>query len=160
MKSKALYIWLLLMAFLIGFVLMKAKSALDTVIDKMASAIQDWEDGKRDGILTAGTIAGNNNNPGNIRFFGDLDSIPWTGAIGVDQFNHVVFATYQDGWNALTKQLRLAFTNQSSVYNSSMNLFDFFSHYAEANWENYARFVASKLNVDPNMSLEQIAKAA
>jgi hypothetical protein len=127
-----------------------------SLIEAMATAIQDWEDGVRDGQLTRGTIAGDNNNPGNLRWFGNLNSIPFAGSLGVDQFNHIVFETPEAGWNGLIKQLRLAFTGQSSNYNPGMNLYQFFAKYAEANTGNYANFVASAIGVDPNSTLSEI----
>ena len=127
-----------------------------SLLESMALAIQDWEDGVKDMQLTAGTVAGENNNPGNLRWSGNLDKIPFTGALGVDSRAHIVFETREAGWNALLKQLRISFTGQSSNFNPAMTLYQFFAKYAEANTENYANQVARDIGMDPRMTLTEI----
>lgn len=130
------------------------KTVSQSVIEIMAGAIRDWESG---GNLSARNYR--NNNPGNLRWFGDLDSIPWDGAMGVDSENHVVFDSYDNGWNALLHQLELAFSGRSQIYSPDMNLYQFFAKYAESGTENYARSVASALGVSPETALRDITVA-
>ncbi len=118
---------------------------------KMAEAIQQFEG------WYPGSRAFRNNNPGNLRWFND--NYPWSGVTGRDESNHVIFKSYEAGFNALLKQLRLAFNNQSAVYRSGMSLFEFFSQYAEANQISYANYVANALGVTPSTTLEQIKNA-
>jgi len=128
------------------------------LVERMAYAIMDWEDGVKDAQLTRGTIAGENNNPGNMKYFGDLDRMPWNGFMGIDQYNHAVFNTPQDGWNALIHQLNISFNGKSHNFNPQMNLFDFFGKWAEDNSGSYAKSVASNLGVSPYQTLEAINK--
>jgi hypothetical protein len=123
----------------------------DELLEAMALSIADFESG---GDLNARSYR--NNNPGNLRWSGNLDKLPWAGALGVDDTNHVVFTDYKSGWNALLKQLYLAFTGKSAVYNPGMTLFQFFAKYAEANTQSYARTVAAALGVQPGATLNQI----
>lgn len=124
-------------------------------INKMATAIMDWEDGKADGILTPGHPSYRNNNPGNIRSFSGIPTY-LVGAVGLDSQNHVIFDTPAHGMDALIRQLRLAFTGQSRVYSLDMSLYQFFDQYAEENSDNYARAVASKMGVSPETTLKEI----
>lgn len=150
MKSNAVLIG----AAVIGALIIMSKTVSSSVLEIMASAIRDWESG---GDPNARNYR--NNNPGNLRWT-NPDTIPWAGAIGLDPDSHVVFDTYDSGWAALIHQLTIAFTGQSHVYNPSMTLYDFFSKYAEANPDNYARFVADRLGVDPATQLQNITVGA
>lgn len=136
---------------LIGVVFIVAKSkdflntAYESVIDRMAAAIQDFEG------WYPGSRSFRNNNPGNLRWFSD--SFPWTGATGVDESNHVIFDSYESGLSALKYQLRLAFSGSSSIYSPFDTLYQFFTKYAEGNQDAYARFVAARLGVSPDSTL-------
>jgi hypothetical protein len=150
---------LLIIIFVVWYILKNnvgnsVMEVIDTVIvpdyiAMMAAAIQiqeGWYEGSR---------SYRNNNPGNLRWFSA--SIPWAGATGVDDSNHVIFDSYQSGYNALIHQLSIAFNNTSSVYNSSMTLLQFFQKYAEGNQSSYASNVASALGVLPSTTLDEIA---
>ena len=130
-----------------GFVMSK----MDSVIEVMAKAIQAFEGGK------PGDRNMRNNNPGNIRWEPPLPQ--WLidrGAIGKDSGNHVIFATFDQGYAELKRQLRLAFTGQSDNFYPSMSLYEYFAKYAEANQKPYAERVASALGVDPSTTLEEL----
>lgn len=117
------------------------------IIDAMADAITQWESGGDTSALSY-----RNNNPGNLKPVG----FTYAGQTGVDSYGHAIFETFADGRAALEKQLRLAFNNKSSVYNSAMSLYEFFSSYAEANSGNYAEFVAAQLGVTADTTLDTI----
>lgn len=129
------------------------KKIAENIIYKMALAIQDFEGGNSyDRNMR-------NNNPGNLRWFNE--ELPnWMldrGAIGLDEENHVIFDTYENGLSALEYQIEIAMSGKSSVYNPSMTIYAFFSRYAEANQISYAEFVANKLGVSPDTTLLQLS---
>lgn len=148
--DKRLLLFLLILGALI---IMKLTQLKRSVVETMALAIQDWEDGVRDFTITPGSRSFNNNNPGNLRWFGNLDSIPWAGAMGVDGQNHVVFDSYEHGWAALVDMLELDLSGGSQVYGLDWSLYQYFAKYAEANTQNYAEFVAGRLGVSPLTTL-------
>ncbi len=126
------------------------KFGLESIIETMASAIKEFEG------WYAGSRSYRNNNPGNIRWKGTIPlngSGVLRGAVGKDSTNHIIYDSYQSGWDALKFQIRIAFTNQSNVYNSNMSFYDFFDEYAEENSSNYAKEVASALGVSPETKL-------
>jgi hypothetical protein len=125
----------------IGALAMTTKTLLDTVVERMAEAIKQFEG------WAPGSRSFRNNNPGNIKYAGQK------GTVGQDEQGHAIFDTYESGWNALIRQLRIAFLGTSHVYSPSDTLYSFFEKYAEGNSESYAEFVASALGVDPNTSL-------
>jgi hypothetical protein len=133
---------------------MTGKTLLDSIVDKMAAAIQEFEG------WNPGSRSYRNNNPGNLRWFDSIASIPWAGATGLDDQNHVIFDSYDSGLAALKHQLSLAFMGESHVYSLSDTLYDFFGKYAEGNQAQYAEFVASQLNVDPNSTLGSLIASA
>jgi hypothetical protein len=142
-------IWILLgIGALIIMVKGKAilSGAAGAVIDAMAAAIQNFEG------WYSGSRSYRNNNPGNLRW-SNPDTIPWAGAVGLDDADHVVFDSYESGLAALKHQLSLAFSNQSSVYSTSDTLYSFFQKYAEGNQGSYAESVAAALGVSPNSTL-------
>ena len=116
-------------------------TAFDAVIEKMANAIKSFEG------WYEGSRSWRNNNPGNLKFAGQA------GAVGQDETGHAVFATYEDGWAALIRQLRLAFYGGSRVYGLQDTLYTFFSKYAEGNSKQYAEFVAGRLGVSPGIPI-------
>lgn len=116
-------------------------------LTRMAEAIRDWESG---GNTNARSYR--NNNPGNLKFAGQ------PAAIDSDPEGHAIFSTYLDGWNALIRQLEIAFNGTSRVYNPRMSLYEFFDRYAEANSSNYAEMVAGRLGVSADTTLQEISE--
>lgn len=118
--------------------------AYDSAIQTMAGAIKDFEG------WYPGSRSYRNNNPGNLKYAGQL------GATGADDTGHAIFSSYDAGWNALVRQLQLAFYGGSFVYSLTDTLYSFFSKYAEGNSRQYAQFVAGKLGVSPDTKLQTL----
>ena len=112
-------------------------------IQIIAKAIMDFEG------YSPGSVSYRNNNPGNLKNVGQLN------VVGTDNQGHAIFPTFQDGWNALIKQVTLMF-GQSSLYNPDMSLYQIFNRYAEANGNSYAQFVARRLGVTPETRLREL----
>ncbi len=115
-----------------------------TIYDKIAQAIMEFEG------YFEGSVSFRNNNPGNLKY------LHQTGSIGVDSQGHAIFETFQDGWNALTRQVMLMFTGRSTIYQPSMTLYEVFKKYAEGNSVEYAQFVATRLGVTPETKLQEL----
>ena len=128
-----------------------SRKMIPRYLQEMAMAIMNFEG------YQEGSRSYRNNNPGNLRWFSG-PPYPWEGCIGVDDEQHAIFDTFEHGWNALIKQLKLAFENKSKYYYSSMTFYDFFRVYAEANPIQYAEYVAGYLKVDPYTKLENLSK--
>ena len=129
---------------LIAMLLLGVISMPNTFYDRMAKAIMEFEG------YFEGSISYQNNNPGNLKFRGQA------GSTGADSQGHAIFTTFQDGYRALINQIRLMFGG-SSIYNPTMSLYQVFSKYAEGNSREYAEFVAGRLGVSPQASLQEIA---
>lgn len=91
-----------------------------------------------------GSLSWRCNNPGNLRPAGQK------GMTGVKS-GFAVFATYEDGYQALYNQILLAVTGKSKVYSPDMTLLEFASKFAPTSDGNdpqeYAVFVAKRLKV-------------
>jgi len=87
-----------------------------------------------------------NKNPGNLRYAQQAK------AIGKDEDNFAIFATYQDGFNALKGMILNAAKGNSKIYKPEMNLLQFFAKYAPSFDDNdtvsYAKVVAAAIDVD------------
>lgn len=121
----------------------------DKKLEKWALAIQAFEDyvkpGERyrDGTMAPeGSLSYRNNNPGNLR---------WSPFQAGVRNNFSFFNTYQEGYNALIHQLRIAADGRSSVYRPDMTILEFFEKYAPSsdnNWPRvYAQYVADRIGV-------------
>ena len=125
------------------------KPKTESRIVEWAKAIETYEG------YFEGSRSWRNKNPGNLRFVGQPK------AIGKDDKNFCIFATYQDGFNALTQMLTNACTGKSKTYKPDMSLLDFFSLYAPSTDKNnpsaYAFWVADKLNVKPDDPIKNLA---
>jgi hypothetical protein len=131
-------LWIIIGA---GLIFLAGKSVLDTIVNKMAIAIKQFEG------WYEGSRSYRNNNPGNLKFANQ------PGAIGADESGHAIFSSYQAGWSALLRQLRAAFLGTSRVYSPGDTLYSFFSKYAEANSVPYAEYVAAQMGVAPDQTL-------
>ena len=129
---------------MITFLLWLAMQSNMTAVEAMAYAIKKFEGWKE------GSISFRNNNPGNLKFANQY------GTVGIDQYGHAIFDSYESGWQALLNQLKIAFNGTSKVYAPTDTLYQFFSKYAEGNSKEYAEYVASALSVSPETQLRQI----
>lgn len=115
-----------------------------TIYDNIAQAIMEFEG------YFVGSISYKNNNPGNLKFVGQLN------ATGQDQFGHAIFPTFQDGYNALINQIRRMLNGMSSLYPQAETLTQAMNTYAAANGNEYAAFIAQRIGVDPNVTLADL----
>lgn len=119
-----------------------------TLYDRIAQAIMEFEG------YFSGSISYLNNNPGNLKFAGQ------PGATGQDRFGHAIFPTFQDGYQALINQIRAMLDGRSSLYPPTFTLVQAMNRYATANGNQYAMFIADRIGVDPNITLEQLNSMA
>lgn len=115
-----------------------------TIYDRIAQAIMEFEG------YFVGSVSYKNNNPGNLKFAGQA------GATGQDQFGHAIFATFQDGYQALINQVRRMLNGSSSLYPQTWTLTQAMNRYAEANGNQYAIFIADRIGVSPNVTLSEL----
>lgn len=102
-----------------------------------------------EGFYVNGSRPQRNNNPGNLTLSLGFPTIGTDG-----QF--VIFATANDGWNALRKQVSLMLSDQSGVYNSAMSILEMAGHYTLTEVNAWAANVATRLGVSPYTRLDQI----
>lgn len=71
------------------------------------------------------------------------------------------FSSYEEGFNALVHQLKIAIDGRSKVYKPTMTLLDFFNVYAPSSDGNfprsYATFVAKRLGVTVDTVISTLA---
>lgn len=103
-----------------------------------------------EGAGVAGSRPARNNNPGDLR----LDTIGKS--TGVDDAGFQVYATYEDGREALEKQVRLMLTNTSHIYNENMTVLQVAVRYTTTDQEAWAWNVASAAGVTPDTPINQI----
>jgi hypothetical protein len=111
---------------------------MSTITD-LAQSIATME-----GYFRGGTLAQKNNNPGNLR--------AGPSAIGKDSNGLAIYATAQDGWNDLYRQIGLD-------AGRGLSLAQFIGKYAPPNENNtsgYLSFVSSSIGVDPSTPLAQL----
>jgi len=124
-----------------------------------AKAIEEFEDyvipgGRyRDGTpAPRGSLSFRHQNPGNLR---------WSPFEIDNRNNFSVFATYEDGFNALLHQLQIAVEGTSRVYRPEMTLLEFFRPYAPRSANNhpetYAKYVAKQLGVPITTQIKTLA---
>jgi hypothetical protein len=118
----------------------------DTVISRIADAIAFAE-----GYFVSGSRPHRNNNPGDLERDLISKGSGWDGP-------YVIYATPQDGQQALIRQVRLMFEG-SHIYKPSMTIAEVARHYTATEPEIWARNVASRLGVTVNTRLEDIARS-
>jgi hypothetical protein len=102
-----------------------------------------------EGYGRPGAIPTRINNPGDLK-------IPGRPA---DKSGHTIFATPEEGWAALYRQVELMRTGRSRIYKPSMTFREVSKRYAE--WhENWLRNVTWKLGVSPDMTLQEFFEGA
>jgi len=110
---------------------MTLQDAINVLADGIAFA---------EGFYVEGSRADRNNNPGNI-------TIDLTGkSIGRDGM-FIVYATAEDGWEALKKQVSMILTNASHIYNSEMTIAEIAARYTTTQQMEWARNVASRVGI-------------
>jgi hypothetical protein len=114
------------------------------VIDKISVAIATAE-----GWYVAGSRPKRNNNPGDL-------TLDLTGkSIGTDSGGFIIYATEQDGWDALHKQVTLFFTGPSH-FNSNMTISEVANIYTATDAPFWAHAVAYNLGVSIDTQLKDI----
>lgn len=122
----------------------------DTLVDSMAASIQQME-----GYIAPnaqypnGSLAYQNNNPGNLRFANQPGATQGAGGFAK-------FPSYSAGYTALQNQIQ-------GQISSGQNLTQFFNQYAppsENNTTNYISTVAGQVGVDPTVPLSQYQSGA
>ena len=119
------------------------------VISRLAHIIAIQE-----GFYKIGTIAQRNNNPGNLVYVGQSK------AIGQDKNGFCIFATEQDGWDALYFQLSLILDGKSRYYSPEMTIREFVETWAPTSLQDekdaYARAIAYEFGCDIDTKLNQL----
>ena len=106
-------------------------------IKRIAEAIA-----KAEGYGVPGAIPTVRNNPGDIK--GPDGEIRW-------------FATPEDGWNALYRQVTMMFTGESRYYRADMTIAEIARIYTgESTYMNWANNVARFLGVTPETRLIEV----
>jgi hypothetical protein len=114
------------------------------VTDKFARAIA-----KAEGFYVSGSRPARNHNPGNM-------TVDLTGkAVGRDD-SFVVYATDEDGWDNLRKQVWLMFSGGSSIYGPFMTIAEVASLYTTTQRTEWANNVAAALGVSTDTQLSQL----
>ena len=117
----------------------------DADISKIADAIAVAE-----GYFVSGSRPRRNHNPG------DLERDVTGKGVGSDG-PYVIYATPQDGREALEHQVRLIFGG-SHTYKSSMTIAEVARHYTATDPESWARNVAGHLGVSIDTRLDEITE--
>ena len=135
--------WVILV--IVGAVVLYAWAAggLDvgqSIIEKIAIAIQTFEG------YFPGSVSFRNNNPGNLKYARQ------PGTTGQDARGFAIFATFDEGWDAL-----IALLNKRAAQHPEWTLLDLFNSYAPPtdnnNPEQYASFVAEHTGLTPDTTL-------
>lgn len=125
------------------------------VLNKKVSKLDLWcEAIKKHEGWYAGSRSFRNNNPGNIKYIGQIS------ATGKDSGNFCIFPSYEVGYNELRKLLIRACSGESSVYKPEMTLYDFYAKYAPDsdgnNSRKYAEVVATFIGVSPQTKIKEL----
>lgn len=114
-------------------------------VETLAKAIEDFEG------YYLGSVAYRNNNPGNLRY-----SPLQAGKRG----GFAYFDSYEEGFEALKHQIRIAASGDSRVYRPDMTLLEFFNTYAPASDSNqpnvYYKFVMDKTGFAEGMQIKDL----
>ena len=129
-----------------GAVLTLPPGTQNPIVTMFANAIAFAE-----GFFVAGSRSQRNNNPGDVT---DSFGQATTGQDGP----FPIFATVQDGWDALYEQVYLMFYGGSKHYNSSMTIAQVGAIYANGD-PNWANNVAANLGVTTDTTLNQLMTA-
>jgi hypothetical protein len=120
-------------------------SDLEKRVQKIADGIE-----RAEGYGVPGAKPTVNNNPGDLM----VDTI--SKGVGYDAAGFVVYASYEDGRQALEKQVRMMLNGQSKYYNPGMTISDMSLRYTATEQDAWAFNVASTIGVTPDTPLNQI----
>lgn len=138
--------WLFGAPGLSGLSSLPSVSSSSPFVSAMAAAIAQME-----GYNTAGTIAANNNNPGNLR--------AGAGQVGTAN-GFAVFATAADGWAALDSQIQYNINQGLTMQQFFGGLAGVYPGYAPSTDSNnpaaYASYVAGQVGVSAAVPLSQL----
>jgi len=90
-----------------------------------------------------------NNNPGNLSLDLGFPSVGMDGIL-------VKFASLDDGWAALHKQISMMLNGTSQIYNADMTIADVASRYTATEQESWANNVAARLGVPVTTRISEI----
>jgi len=121
---------------------------LDSAINAFAVAIAYAE-----GFYVNGSRAQRNNNPGNITLDITNEGIGKDGPF-------IIYATAEDGWQALKKQVSMILNNTSGIYNSEMTIAEIAEKYTATEQAAWAMNVASKLGISPTTKISSLLTTA
>jgi hypothetical protein len=120
---------------LIAAIILLSMSGSVSQVDRIASAIAYAE-----GFYVSGSRAQRNNNPGNLTKDFGFPVTAWDGMFAV-------FATVNDGWEALKAQVRMMLDGTSAFYGPDMTIFEVAVTYTTTDQEAWASNVAARLGV-------------
>lgn len=115
-----------------------------SLVDDLAGAIGTFE-----GAFKTGSLAQRNNNPGNLRSWGNLPT----------RDGYAVFPTMEAGWTALRRQVELNISRGLNLLEFFGGKPDVYAGYAPAADQNqpvsYALFVGERLGLSVSVPLNQ-----
>ncbi|HEV2498620.1 MAG TPA: hypothetical protein VGY31_03455 [Terriglobia bacterium] len=120
-------------------------NASSSLTSALATAIATAE-----GFFVGGSLPSQANNPGDLEIAG--------AGVGVgSNQGKTIFASADDGWNALYNQIDLMLTGQSSIYSPDMTISQVAQLYTGGdNADAWANNVASQLGVTPDTTLSEL----
>jgi len=119
-----------------------------SLIDDLAQAIATFE-----GYFKPGTVAARNNNPGNLR--------AGPRAIGKDERGYAIYATPEDGWADLKRQIELNISRGLSLrefFAGKPGVYPGYAPAADQNQpERYAAFVSERVGIPMDVPLVSLS---
>jgi hypothetical protein len=117
-----------------------------TKVERLAHAIA-----KAEGFYVKGSIPNRYHNVGDIKA---VKGFKYEGQIRIGKGRHVIFATDEDGWRALYRQLTLIAQGYSKHYSMDMTLQQLAKKYA-GNWRVFAKNLSHSLGVPQSTTLKE-----
>lgn len=126
----------------------KTSKVDETVVDKLAQAIA-----RQEGFYVHGSIPQRNHNPGNLRHGVGGSASKANGTAG----GFATYASDEDGFEDLRRQVRMMLTGESSFYNPSMSIWDVAQTYTQTQQLEWATNVAKFYGVPVTTKLSDLA---